>query len=193
MSKQENSGKNRTMSDQENPITNTEDTGENREEVMAPVAEAAPVEEATTPEAETSPDADEAQAAAEETPAMQAPVPTQTATSPAEREPADAAQSATDDDSASQASSRGPGEYIPPERESRSRRVGSDIRLEDVSYRNVALLARFIDGRGRILSRRKTRVSAKMQRRVVRAIKQARHLALLPYTGDHSRIVRKRR
>jgi small subunit ribosomal protein S18 len=67
------------------------------------------------------------------------------------------------------------------------------VRLEDVSFRNVELLARFIDGRGRILSRRKTRVSAKIQRRVVRAIKQARHLALLPYTADQSRIVRKRR
>jgi len=87
----------------------------------------------------------------------------------------------------------GPSEYTPPERESRNRRAGSDVRLEDMHYRNIPLLSRFIDGRGRILSRRKTRVSAKMQRQVVKSIKHARHLALLPYTADQTRIVRKRR
>jgi small subunit ribosomal protein S18 len=57
----------------------------------------------------------------------------------------------------------------------------------------VPVLQRFIDPRGRILSRRKTRVSAKMQRKIVKAIKHARHMALLPYTADQTRIVRKRR
>ncbi|MCB0137779.1 MAG: 30S ribosomal protein S18, partial [Caldilineaceae bacterium] len=52
---------------------------------------------------------------------------------------------------------------------------------------------RFLDRRGRILSRRKTRVSAKVQRKIVREIKRARHLALLPYTADQTRIVRKRK
>jgi small subunit ribosomal protein S18 len=75
----------------------------------------------------------------------------------------------------------------------RGRRTSVDVRLEDVSYKNVPLLSRFIDPRGRILSRRKTRVSAKVQRHVVKAIKLARHLALLPYTADQSRIVRRRR
>jgi small subunit ribosomal protein S18 len=55
------------------------------------------------------------------------------------------------------------------------------------------LLSRFLDRRGRILSRRKTRVSAKVQRRIVQAIKRARHLALLPYTADQTRIVRSKR
>ena len=54
-------------------------------------------------------------------------------------------------------------------------------------------LTKFLDARGRILSRRKTRVSAKIQRRAAKAIKRARHLALLPYTGDHTRITRKHR
>ncbi|WP_141609419.1 30S ribosomal protein S18 [Litorilinea aerophila] len=75
----------------------------------------------------------------------------------------------------------------------RSRRIGSDVRLEDIDYKNIPLLSRFLDRRGRILSRRKTRVSAKVQRRIVKAIKHARHLALLPYTADQTRIVRKRR
>jgi ribosomal protein S18 len=42
------------------------------------------------------------------------------------------------------------------------------------------------------LSRRKTRVSAKIQRAAAREIKRARHLALLPYTADQTRITRKR-
>jgi len=75
----------------------------------------------------------------------------------------------------------------------RGRRTSVDVRPEEVNYKNVPLLSRFIDPRGRILSRRKTRVSAKVQRSVVKAIKLARHLALLPYTADQSRIVRRRR
>ncbi len=88
----------------------------------------------------------------------------------------------------------GPAEYVERERGGRrSRRIGSDVRLEDIDYKNIPLLSRFLDRRGRILSRRKTRVSAKVQRRIVKAIKHARHLALLPYTADQTRIVRKRR
>ena len=55
------------------------------------------------------------------------------------------------------------------------------------------LAVEVLDRRGRILSRRKTRVSARVQRRIVTAIKRARHLALLPYTADQTRIVRRRR
>lgn len=80
-----------------------------------------------------------------------------------------------------------------PDSVGRPRRIGSNIRINDIDYKNIPMLTRFIDGRGRILSRRKTRVSAKVQRRIVTAIKRARHLALLPYTADQSRIVRKRR
>jgi small subunit ribosomal protein S18 len=80
-----------------------------------------------------------------------------------------------------------------PDSVGRPRRIGSNIKIDDIDYKNIPMLTRFIDGRGRILSRRKTRVSAKVQRRIVTAIKRARHLALLPYTADQSRIVRKRR
>lgn len=87
----------------------------------------------------------------------------------------------------------GPAEYVQRERGGRGRRIGGDVRPEDIDYKNIGLLSRFLDRRGRILSRRKTRVSARVQRRIVKAIKRARHLALLPYTGEHTRIVRKRR
>lgn len=88
----------------------------------------------------------------------------------------------------------GPKEYAPEyEVGGRSRRINIEVRLDEVNYKNVALLGRFLDPRGRILSRRKTRVSAKVQRRVVNAIKLARHIALLPYTSDQTRVVRRRR
>ena len=85
-----------------------------------------------------------------------------------------------------------PAQYVESEG-GRTSRIGSGVRITDVDYKNVGMLSRFLDRRGRILSRRKTRVSAKVQRRVTQAIKRARHLALLPYTGDQTRVVRKRR
>jgi len=87
----------------------------------------------------------------------------------------------------------GPAEYVQREKSGRGRRIGGDVRPEDVDYKNIPLLSRFLDRRGRILSRRKTRVSAKVQRRIVQAFKRARHLALLPYTADQTRIVRSKR
>jgi small subunit ribosomal protein S18 len=87
----------------------------------------------------------------------------------------------------------GPAEYVQREKSGRGRRIGGEVRPDDVDYKNIPLLSRFLDRRGRILSRRKTRVSAKVQRRIVQAIKRARHLALLPYTADQTRIIRSKR
>lgn len=69
----------------------------------------------------------------------------------------------------------------------RPRHVATDVPLEQIHYKNIEVLSQFLDRQGRILSRRKTRVSAKKQRRLKTAIKQARHLALLPYTPSHIR------
>lgn len=87
----------------------------------------------------------------------------------------------------------GPAEYVQSERGGRPRRLGTEINADDIDYKKVAMLSQFLDRRGRILARRKTRVTAKVQRRVSVAIKRARHLALLPYTADQTRTVRKRR
>ncbi len=72
------------------------------------------------------------------------------------------------------------------------RHVGNDVRIDEIDYKNVQILSRFVDNYGRIHNRRKTRVNAKMQRKVTRAIKRARHLALMPYTGEHIRITGRR-
>lgn len=87
---------------------------------------------------------------------------------------------------------RGPTNYVESEG-GRASRIGAGVKPSDVTFKNIALLSRFLDRRGRILSRRKTRVTAKVQRRVAQAVKRARHLALLPYTADQTRVVRKRR
>lgn len=52
----------------------------------------------------------------------------------------------------------------------------------EIDYKNISLLKDFVSSTGKILSRRITGTCAKHQRRVSRAIKLARILALLPFT-----------
>lgn len=50
-----------------------------------------------------------------------------------------------------------------------------------IDYKDTDLLRKFISDRGKIRSRRVTRVTAQQQRLLARAIKNAREMALLPY------------
>ena len=52
-----------------------------------------------------------------------------------------------------------------------------------IDYKDVALLRKFISDRGKIRARRVTGVSVQEQRRIARAVKNAREMALLPYTS----------
>ncbi|MEO2083761.1 MAG: 30S ribosomal protein S18, partial [Desulfurobacteriaceae bacterium] len=54
-------------------------------------------------------------------------------------------------------------------------------RIEKIDYKNVELLKPFISERGRIIPRRISGVCSKHQRQLARAVKRARHLALLPF------------
>lgn len=56
-----------------------------------------------------------------------------------------------------------------------------------ISYKDTDLLKRFVNEHGKIRSRRETGNCAKHQRQVARAIKRARHLALLPFVADRLR------
>lgn len=56
-----------------------------------------------------------------------------------------------------------------------------DVPLEDISYKNLELLNKYISERGKIMPSRITGVSAKKQRRLAKAIKRARILALLSF------------
>jgi small subunit ribosomal protein S18 len=60
-------------------------------------------------------------------------------------------------------------------------------RVRYIDYKAVTLLRQYITNRGKIKPRRKTGVCAKHQRLLATAIKRARHVALLPYTGEHVR------
>jgi small subunit ribosomal protein S18 len=52
-----------------------------------------------------------------------------------------------------------------------------------VDYKDVDLLRKFISDRGKIRSRRVTGVTVQQQRRLATAIKNAREMALLPYSS----------
>lgn len=55
----------------------------------------------------------------------------------------------------------------------------NDIR--HVDYKDVDLIRQFVNPHGRILSRRRSNLTAKQQRAVEAAIKRARFMGLLPY------------
>ena len=93
---------------------------------------------------------------------------------------------------------QGPRGDRPPRREG-GRPGGRDFRsrrkvcafcvdhTKEIDYKEVGRLRRFLSDRGKIEPRRKTGTCAKHQRRLSVALKRARFMALLPYTGEHSR------
>ena len=56
-------------------------------------------------------------------------------------------------------------------------------KIDSISYRDVRLLQQFVSDRGKIIPRRLTGTSAPFQRKLTRAIKQARAIALLPFAA----------
>ena len=57
-------------------------------------------------------------------------------------------------------------------------------KVDEIDYKDVTRLKRFVSERSKILPRRVTGTCAKHQRGLTTASKRARHLALLPYTSD---------
>ena len=60
-------------------------------------------------------------------------------------------------------------------------------RVREIDYKDVGRLRRYISERAKIEPRRKTGTCAKHQRRLTVALKNARHMALLPYTAAQIR------
>jgi small subunit ribosomal protein S18 len=56
--------------------------------------------------------------------------------------------------------------------------------IKFLDYKDADYLLKLVNEQGKILPRRLTGTSAKFQGRVNKAIKRARHLALMPYVGD---------
>lgn len=60
-------------------------------------------------------------------------------------------------------------------------------KVREVNYKDADMLRRFLTDNGRIRPRRQTGTCARHQRSLAGAVKRARHLALVPYTGDRVR------
>ncbi|NQT97764.1 MAG: 30S ribosomal protein S18 [Candidatus Marinimicrobia bacterium] len=58
--------------------------------------------------------------------------------------------------------------------------------ITEIDYKDVKLLKRFTTEQGKIIPRRVTGTSARMHRKLVRAIKRARSIALMPFTNEAS-------
>ena len=59
--------------------------------------------------------------------------------------------------------------------------------IKEVDYKDIKLLKEFITETGKIIPARLTGTSSKYQRQLTKAVKRARHLALLPYTDSHQK------
>ena len=77
--------------------------------------------------------------------------------------------------------------FSPPEfsgGRGRRRRMEGPV-IELLNYKDVSTLSQFMTDQGKILPKRTTKVTARFQRQLGRAIKRARFLALIPYIRDH--------
>lgn len=57
-------------------------------------------------------------------------------------------------------------------------------KIENIDYKDLSRLRRYVTERGKILPRRITGNCANHQRQLTTAIKRARFMALLPYTSE---------
>jgi len=57
--------------------------------------------------------------------------------------------------------------------------------VREIDYKNVELLSKYISPKGKILPRRTTGTCAFHQRKLAKAIKRARIVALLPFVRDY--------
>jgi small subunit ribosomal protein S18 len=60
-------------------------------------------------------------------------------------------------------------------------------KIEQVDYKDVPVLRRFVSEKGKIRSRRITGACRRHQGQIARAVKRARELALLPYVNEGGR------
>lgn len=59
----------------------------------------------------------------------------------------------------------------------------SQNNIKYIDYKDTELLKKFLNPHGRMLSRKKTGVSAKYQRQLSTAVKRARFMGFLPYVA----------
>ena len=61
----------------------------------------------------------------------------------------------------------------------------SNLDSKFINYKNIDLLKRYIAETGKIVPGRVSGVTSSQQRKITKAIKVARYMALLPYTDSH--------
>ena len=74
------------------------------------------------------------------------------------------------------------------DKKDQSHQLGEDHEVGhrgDVDYKDVDLLRQYITETGKIIPTRISGTTAGYQRRLAKAIRRARFLALLPYTNQH--------
>lgn len=55
--------------------------------------------------------------------------------------------------------------------------------IRHIDYKDTEIIKKFLNPHGRVLSSKKTGVSAKSQRQLALAVKRARYMALLPFVA----------
>lgn len=58
------------------------------------------------------------------------------------------------------------------------------INVDEIDYKDLNLIRRFLSDKGKTRSRRVTGLSRKHQRQLAVSVKRAREIALLPYVGE---------
>jgi small subunit ribosomal protein S18 len=72
---------------------------------------------------------------------------------------------------------RGPSDRFRPRKYTR-------INVEEIDYKDLTLIRRFLSDKGKTRSRRVTGLSRKHQKQLAVAVKRGREIALLPYVGE---------
>ena len=63
----------------------------------------------------------------------------------------------------------------------------TENKIKHIDYKDDKLLRKFVNERGKIVSRKISGTSATYQRELAIALKRARHLALLPFVAENMR------
>ena len=83
----------------------------------------------------------------------------------------------------------GPGQFGRNQQQRRDplKKKADPLKMREITYldyRDIRILERFLNDRGKILPNRITGVTAKAQRRLEESVKHARLLALLPFVAE---------
>ncbi len=60
----------------------------------------------------------------------------------------------------------------------------SQHNIKHIDYKDTEILRKFLNPHGRILTKKRTGITAKYQRQLAIAVKRARFMALLPYVAS---------